>query len=225
MNDETILNILNGQLMHDYFKQNHMDQKGVYVPFNEAMCVGEAQADIFSSKFVKCRCEAHHVTKEQYGQITLNPLQPLFENHFSHIFLWFDNDMFCQINLLTILAYLEQFNYSNKITFNLVNREFKLVDQLEFGVKGYNELYKQVLINRVMPVIINLPIMENGIRLYFEYLKEENEIISYILKHNDLECNILVMKLLKIFTEYGLGDTQYMQLINIYRNKKGLRDT
>ncbi|MBZ9687451.1 hypothetical protein G9F72_014060 [Clostridium estertheticum] len=218
MSEENILNILNGQVMFDYFKQNHFDKNGVYVPFNEAMCVGEAQPDIFSNQFNACRCEAHHVTIEQYNQLTLKPLQTLFKNQFTRIFLWFDDDMFCQINLLTILAYLDQLNYKNKITFNLVNREFKIIDCFEFGVQGYDEIYKQVIINRCMPENINLSIMKNGIRLYLEYLKEENEITTYIKQHEDLQFNSLLTDLLITFPEYGLGDTQYIQLIKMNRN-------
>ena len=218
MNEKNILNIMNGQSMQDYFKQHGFDRNGVYVPFNEAMCVGQAPSDIFSSQFTKCRCEAHNVTIDQYNENTLIPLQPLFNNQLSHIFLWFDDDMFCQINLLTILAYLEQINYKSKITFNLVNRDFKLIESFELSVQGYHEIYKQVIINRLMPENINLSIMENGIRLYQEYLKEENEIISYIKQHKDLQIDILVINLLKNFPEYGLGDTQYIQLIKKYRN-------
>lgn len=218
MSEENTLNILNGQAMFDYFKQNHFDENGVYVPFNEAMCVGEASLDIFSNQFITCRCEAHNVTIEQYNQLTLKPLQILFKNQFSRLFLWFDDDMFCQINLLTILAYLDELNYRNKIIFNLVNREFKIIDCFEFGVQGYYEVYKQVLVNRCMPENINLSIMENGIRLYLEYLKEENEITTYIKQHEDLELNSLLTDLIKTFTEYGLGDTQYIQLIEMCRN-------
>ena len=220
MNEKNILNILNGQSMLDYFKLNHFDENEVYIPFNEAMCIGDTAADIFSSQFNKCRSEAHHITIEKYKQLTLKPLQKLFENQFSHIFLWFDDDMFCQINLLTILAYLDQYNYNSKITFNLVNREFIVIDCFEFNVQGYYEIYKQVIINKRMPEHIDLPVMRKGIRLYLEYLKEDNEIISYIKQYEDLQSNILLLELLKIFTEYGLGDTQYMQLINNQRNQK-----
>jgi hypothetical protein len=186
------------------------------------MCVGEASTDIFSSHFIKCRCVAHNVTIEQYNQITLKPLQIFFENQFTHVLLWFDADMFCQINLITILAYLDQINYRSNITFNLVDREFKVVDRFEFAVQGYHEIYKQVIIDRHMPDNIKLSIMKNGISLYLEYLKEENQIISYIKQHEGLQNNILVIDLLKTFPEYGLGDTQYMQLIEVYRNQKTL---
>ena len=181
------------------------------------MCVGEAAAVIFSVKFNNLRSEAHQITIDKYNQITLKPLQMLFENQFSHIFLWFDDDMFCQINLLTILAYLDQNNYNSKITFNLINREFILIDSFEFTVQGYYEIYKQVLINRRMPEGINLSVMRKSIKLYLEYLKEDNEIISYINQHEDLQSNALLLELLKRFTQYGLGDTQYIQLIEICR--------
>jgi len=217
MNEKNTLNILNGQSMYDYFKLHNFDENGVYIPFNEAMCVGKVTTDIFSNQFNKCRCDTHKVTIEQYNELTLKPLQVLFKNQFSHIVLWFDDDMFCQINLLTILAYLNQINYSRKITFNLVDHNFKLVDCFEFGVQGYNEIYKQVMINKCIPKNINLPIMENGIRLYLEYLKEANEITAYIAEHKDLKRDILVIELIKTFPQYGLGDTQYMELVENYR--------
>lgn len=218
MNDKNTLNILNGQSMYDYFKQHHFDENGVFVPFNEAMCVGQVTADIFSDQFNKCRCDALHVTFEHYNEVTLKSLQILCENQFSHIVLWFDDDMFCQINLLTLLAYLDQINYERKITFNLINRNFKVIDSFKFNVHGYNEIYKNVMINKCIPQNVKLSVMENGIRLYFEYLKEENEITAYISQHADLQNSVLLADLLKVFPKYGLGDTQYMQLIQMYRN-------
>jgi hypothetical protein len=218
MNDKTTLNILNGQAMYDYFKQHDLNKNGVYVPFNEAMCVGEVTTDIFSKEFNKYRCDAHSITMDQYNEVTLQPLQILFENQFSHIVLWFDDDMFCQINLLTILAYLNQTNYRKKITFNLVSHDFKVLECYELNAQGYTEMYKQVMVNRCIRQSVDLSIMSNGINLYFEYLKEENEITAFLRKHEYLEIDTLVTKLLKTFVQYGLGDTQYIELINRCRN-------
>lgn len=218
MNEKDTLNILNGQSMHDYFRQHHFDENGVFVPFNEAMCVGKVTSDIFSNEFNKYRCDSLHVTLEHYNELTLKPLQMLFENQFSRIALWFDDDMFCQINLLTLLAYLDQINYGREATFNLVNRKFEVINCYEIDVQGYYEIYKQVMINKCVPQNIKLSVMENGIRLYFEYLKEKNEITTYIRRHADLQNRVLVAELLKVFCQYGLGDTQYMQLIQAYRS-------
>lgn len=213
MKDENKLNILNGQAMYDYFKQNHLNEDGVYIPFNEAMCVGSVSSDIFSSQFIRCRCDAHQVSLKQYNEITLEPLKLIFKNKFANIALWFDDDMFCQINLLTVLAFLDQKNYSGHITFNLVNLNYKVIDSFKINVQGYKKIYKQVMINKCMPENIVLPVMGKGIKLYFEYLKEENEITSYIRKHENLDFNSLLKELINNFRQYGLGDTQYIQLI------------
>ena len=213
MKDENKLNILNGQAMYDYFKQNHLDDHGIYIPFNEAMCVGSVSEVIFSSQFDRCRCDAHHVSFEQYNEITLEPLKALFENKFTNITLWFDDDMFCQINLITVLAFLDQIEYMGSVTFNLINLDYKIIDCFKINVQGYKEIYKQVMIDKCMPENNILPVMKRGIKLYFEYLKEENEITSYIKQHENLDCNILLKELLNNFRQYGLGDTQYMQLI------------
>jgi hypothetical protein len=147
----------------------------------------------------------------------LLPLKILFENNLSDIILWFDDDMFCQINLLTLLAYLDQINYRGKTTFNLVNHEFELVSSIDVDAQGYRELYKEVMVSKRMPQKVNLPLLENGIKLYFEYLKEENEITSYISQRSELQDDTLLQELLKSFRQYGLGDTQYMQLISKYK--------
>jgi hypothetical protein len=217
LNNKDTVNILNGQSIFDYFKKYNLNKNGIYAPFNEAMCIGEVTADIFSAEFAICRCNAHHVTMEKYNEITLLPLKILFENNFSDIILWFDDDMFCQINLLTLLAYLDQINYRGNTTFNLVNHEFELVSSIDVDAQGYRELYKEVMVSKRMPQKVNLPLLENGIKLYFEYLKEENEITSYISQRSELQDDTLLQELLKSFRQYGLGDTQYMQLISKYK--------
>jgi hypothetical protein len=213
MNRENTLNILNGQVMFNHFTQHHLDENNVCAPFNEAICVGEVSVDIFSNQFNQYRCNAHHITMEQYQEKALHPLRPLFNNQFEDITLWFDDDMFCQINLLTLLAYLDQIRFTKKIIFNLVNHEFKLINHFNLGVQGYHEIYKQVLINKCIPQNIPLSIMEKGIRLYLEYIKEENEITAYIRKHKGIPKNEFIAELFRTFPQYGLGDIQYLQLI------------
>jgi len=46
------------------------------------------------------------------------------------LLLWFDDDMFC---LLTLLAYLGQEKHRSKVTFNLVDRKFKVIDSMNLG--------------------------------------------------------------------------------------------
>jgi hypothetical protein len=78
MGQECILNILNGQAMYDFFMQHRVKADNFYTPFNEAMCVGKASPDIFSSRFNQDRCDALNITIEHYTELVLNPL------HFFH---------------------------------------------------------------------------------------------------------------------------------------------
>lgn len=220
MYKKNILNILNGQIMYDYFMRNHYKKDNIYIPFNEAMCFGEVKENIFSTEFNNCRCQAHNVTIKKYNQKTLKPLELLLKNKFTDIVLWFDDDMFCQINLLTILAYLDQINYRRNLSFNLVDHNFNIIDNFDFYAQGYNKIYKQVMLNKSMPKYIYLPVMEYGIKLYLEYIKKENEITKFIKQNAILQDNILVKKLIDKFSnqgKYGLGDLQYIDLIKKYR--------
>lgn len=219
---ESVLNILNGQMMYDNFKEHKLMEYGGFAPFNEAMCVGDTVEDIFSPEFIACRLAAHKVTLEQYKQITLEPLQELFNGNIECIVLWFGDDMFCQINFLTVLAYLEQINFRGKIFFNLVRENTMEIERFEVAVKGYKELYNKAVVYRELPDGIPLPVLYNGIRLYLEYLNEENEITLYIKNHLGLSENVLMKRLFKIFPQYGLGDTQYMELIRNCKRASGV---
>lgn len=214
-----LLNILNGQMMYDYFNKHNLMEYGRFAPFNEALCDGSASGDIFSSEFIAARCTAHNVIPEQYKKITLEPLQDLFCSKFDCIVLWFGNDMFCQINFLTVLAYLEQISFNGKIFLNLLRENTMEIEQFKIEVQGYKKLYYEVLINRRLPKAVPLPVLYNGIRLYLEYLKEENDITLYINKHLSLSEDLLIKRLFRIFYEYGLGDTQYLEIINKCRNR------
>ncbi|MFX0549771.1 hypothetical protein ACOAKC_10600 [Hathewaya histolytica] len=67
------------------------------------MCWGEADKEIFSTSFIKKRVQSPNITMEDYTRIVLTPLEPLFNEEFDIIVLWFGDDMFCQINMLTNL--------------------------------------------------------------------------------------------------------------------------
>lgn len=209
-----IINILNGQFMYDHFKRNNIVTDGINIPFNEAMCVGEVSEDIFSEDFINKRCNIHKVSFDKYVEITLNNLRPLINLDFDKIILWFDDDMFCQINLLTLLAYLDYAGFNGEIYFNLVGKEFELLETYNIYAKGYYKIYKKVMINKEEVIDVKIATLKEGIKLYLEFSKDENEIVTYIKKHKDDDIDTLLNNLFNIFSNYGLGDTQYINLIN-----------
>lgn len=211
------IHILNGTEMYKSFKETGFLEGEEMIPFNEAMCYGETCKAIFSDEFIERRSQVHHVTRDQYYDITLKPLQPLFNESVEHIALWFDEDMFCQMNVLTILAWLDQREYKGAIDLHLVDYQYKLVNKYSLEAKGYAALYEQVMIHHRMPEAVELKPLYKGIELYLNYLKKDNELMLYIQKHRDVPAEKLVPVLIENFREYGLGDRQYEELIKSTR--------
>lgn len=216
MNSTKRLHILNGQVMFETFKRTGFLEGEWMIPFNEAMCVGEVSADIFSSEFNKIRSTVHGVTQKQYEEITLKPLQSLFNRECTHLELWFDSDMFCQMNVVTILAWIDQANHQCSINLHIVDDQFKPIENYTLLAEGYSAIYHQVFLHKTMPPSIDLPFLKRGIELYLTY---QNEMMAYIQKHVEVPENELVLYLLDQFKEYGLGDTQYLELIKMSRSK------
>jgi len=128
--------------------------------------------------------------------------------------------MFCQMNLLTILAFLEQQKFQGKVYFHMVKETTYDVDEIEIVLGDYLEVYEEVFMHHRLPKATLLPVMYQGIQLYFDYLKEENDISKYIKKHLDQSSKDLLTQLFRLFPQYGLGDTQYLKIIDKVKNEK-----
>lgn len=211
--DQEILNILNGQVMYEEFYTHQLMEKSDYVPFNEAMCSNNTCATIFSDEFKQIRASGHQVSLPEYENITITPLKPLLEKQYTCMVLWFGDDMFCQMNLLTVLAYLDQVGYKGKVFFHMVHEMTYEVEETELQLEGFKDIYQQVLIDHRLPETKLMPVMYQGIKLYLEYIKKENEITAYIKRHQGKPQNELLLQLFKLFPQYGLGDVQYIKMI------------
>lgn len=211
-----VLHILNGGCMMDEFQKNKWcNEKFTYVPFNEAMCWGEADEEIFSQAFIEKRIQSLNVTIEQYRNIVLKPLEPLFNNEFDTIVLWFGDDMFCQINMLTILAYLEQRNFDGDVLFYMAveSTDEMLPNVYEIDINGSCQKYKSIICNKHMPNEKLMPVLYQGVLLYLNYLNKDSAINRYIIEHINKSEKQLINELFDKFPQYGLGDLQYKMMI------------
>ncbi|MEC3882756.1 AraC family transcriptional regulator [Halobacillus sp. HZG1] len=211
------LHILNGEEMEKAFQRKGLLEGDPMIPFNEAMCAGETCETIFSDRFIKTRALTHGVSESDYRRITVEKLEAVFHEGRDHLQLWFDEDMFCQINLLTLLAWLDQIGYEGKVELRIVTQKFDPLASYTLHVDGYLSMYKQVLINRSTPAEVSLPPLSKGIKLYLKYKGRDNELVRFIEHHPDLSEDKLVKRMIETFQEYGLGDVQYMQLIRNVR--------
>lgn len=215
--DADVLNILNGQRMYDEFHSNKIMGNSDYVPFNEAMCVHPTSKPIFDERFIQLRAEGHQSSVESYKKIVIEPLTPLFQNHYNYIVLWFGEDVFCQMNLLTVLAYLEQSNYRGKVCLNSFRDDEFKVNQTELFLGSYLNVYDEVLLHQQKPSLSLLPVMYQAIELHLSMLAKDNSVTKYIKNHAHLSERELVRQLISVFPTLGYGDRQYIEIIRQVR--------
>lgn len=208
------LHVLNGQVMHDQVKKEKVINYSTIIPFNEAMCVNPTTAHVFNDDFIKIRTEGHQDTIEHYAGMVMEPLKPLLKDDYHAIYLWFGKDLFCQMNLLTILAYLEQTGFTGKVILNsFKDREF-IVDQTTLELGTYNTLYQEVLVEHKQPSVCMNQLMDQAVTLYLEMLEDDNRVTEYISENSELSQSNLLNNLFEKFDYLGYGDTQYIELID-----------
>ncbi|MCM3666992.1 AraC family transcriptional regulator [Mesobacillus subterraneus] len=215
--DKDVLHILNGQVMYEEFKNNRLMGDSDYAPFNEAMCVNATTEQLFDEEFINIRAAGHRESAEGYIKKVIAPLANLFTKKYECIVLWFGEDMFCQMNLLSILAYLEQSGYEGKVFLNSFREDEFKVNQTELKLGHYYSVYKEVLVNHTKPSNELIPVMYQAINIYLDMLNEDNAVVKYIHKNKDLPTKDLIKRLFELFPSIGYGDLQYIELINKIR--------
>ena len=214
-----ILNITNGDFFNDYFLSQ---SGGAAVPFCEVMMDGKTVAAIYSEEFISLRSQQLHVSEKEYR--SKMQVYDVFNDkniRFSELHLWFGKDTFCQMNLLTLLAYLEQIGYDGKILWNAIDDEtFKILEKdIPITLGLYQRLYEEILIEKHQPQALGV-LDENAIRLYFDY-HDNDGILSRMVKENPhMDDMQLICLLLRESVAYGLSDLQAEQLIKKHRQKK-----
>ncbi len=114
------------------------------------LCEGKTVADVGSDLFWKTRFRflntTYNISKQQFKAYTINEYQQLFGLRESRqIILWFDSDLFCQINLLGLLSWLKKYHKASDVFLicgDKVNHNKKLFSFTELSkaqiTKHYN---------------------------------------------------------------------------------------
>ena len=209
-----ILNITNGEYFNRYFQSKF---GGVAVPFCEAMMDGDTLSDIYSEAFIRLRARELNVDCETYRS-KMQAHDALQDGAYSTLCLWFGKDTFCQLNLLTLLAYLEQIGYKGKVELQYINDEtFEIVEQnVEIKLGAYKWIYDTVLIRKQMPSEVGV-LDAKAIGLYFDYLSADGLLARLVIENADMDKMALVRLLMENSKAYGLSDLQAEKLIDVYR--------
>ena len=210
-----ILNITNGDYFNEYFLSKF---GGEAVSFCEAMMDGDVLSDIYSNEFIKLRSGELNVSTEEY-RAKMHVYDALNENIYTELHLWFGKDTFCQINLLTLLAYLEQIVFAGKVFLNYIDDETFEVLEEDINVKLglYKKLYEDILISKQIPSEVGV-LFAGAIDLYFDYLSDDGMLVHLVKENADLDKKDLVKLVLDNSKEYGLSDLQAEKIIQLVRS-------
>lgn len=117
-----ILHITNGDHTTNYLKS--LQFSGEFITWREMLCEGKTTTDVGSETFWKNRFEflksSYKVTKQKFIDYTLKEYRSLCNKKSNdEIVLWFDYDLFCQINMVAVISWLKRYRQGYHIT--LVN--------------------------------------------------------------------------------------------------------
>jgi len=209
------INITNGEYFNKYYKDK---TKYETFPFNDALIIGKTCENILDFRFCLLRRTALKINTTEY----IDKMKGIYNlktriNDVGKFNLFFGKDTFCQVNLLTFLAYLEQLNYKGKVSLNIIDDEsFEVLESninVELGI--YNKLYIDILINKIKVDTLGV-IDSKAIELYFDYLNENGNLANIIKNNINLNEDELLEYLLKETKEYGLSDLILLDLIKKY---------
>lgn len=208
---EKVLNITNGDYFNEYFLSKF---GGIAVPFCEAMMDGECVADIYSDEFIKLRTQALNVDESEYRE-KMYAYDILNKEAFDAICLWFGKDTFCQMNLLTLLAYLEQIGYSGDVILNYIDDEaFEVVkSDIEIRLGAYKRIYNEIFISKIIPDNVGA-LSQRAIELYFDYHSDNGALVNLARANSDKSKMELIVLLLEKSKDYGLSDLQAEKIID-----------
>ena len=208
---DKILNITNGDVFNRYLLSKI---GGEAVPFRESMMDGETVSEVYSDAFIETRAKEHCVSVEDYKSKML----PNDICEYSKLNLWFGKDTFCQANLLTLLAYLEQTQYAGEIALNYIDDEtFEVLEaDIKVELSGYENLYNEILIKK--NDLKDIGVLDlNAIELYFDYHSSEGALAKIVRENSEREDVEIIRILLEKSKKYGLSDIQAAKLIKKYK--------
>lgn len=165
------LHILNGDSTAEIFSKSSI--LGDIIVWREMLCEGSIQDEIGSDDFWKSRYtffeNEFDIKKLEYYDKTIKEIVKLDDlSNYNEVVLWFEYDLFCQVNLLALCTYLLK-SFRKDINYYLVcTGKEKGKNQLQ-SLSDYNSKdYKFLFENKLKLTKNNLLFAETCWNLYVE---------------------------------------------------------
>jgi hypothetical protein len=115
----SILHITNGDITTNYLKK--LNYSGNFITWREMLCEGKTTSDIGSESFWKNRYEffktSYKVSKQKFIDYTVKEYRNLCKQKSQdEIVLWFEHDLFCQINMIAVISWLKRYRKDYQIS-------------------------------------------------------------------------------------------------------------
>jgi len=188
----SILHITNGDSTTNYLRK--LNFQGDFITWREMLCEGKTSTDVGSEHFWKSRFDflkqSYKVTKKQFIDLTLKEYRNLC-NHKSQeeIVLWFEYDLFCQINMIAVISWLKRYRKGRKISLvcsGEVKGSNKLLGLAELTEKQLKEQYQnktELTIDDIeyADYVWQLYCSDNPIKLQNVYQYQQNTTFKYLI--------------------------------------------
>lgn len=115
----SILHITNGDFTTNHLKK--LKFSGDFITWREMLSEGKTTTDVGSEAFWKNRFDflktSYKVSKQKFINYTLKEYRNLCNKKSNkEIVLWFEHDLFCQINMLAVLSWLKHYRKGHHIS-------------------------------------------------------------------------------------------------------------
>lgn len=234
------LHITNGDSTAEILKRTSI--KGNIVVWREMLCEGPICKEVGSDEFWMERYNYFEkeleVSKLEYYDKTIKEIQKLEDvSGYSEVVLWFEFDLFCQVNLMALCTYLLK-SFRKNTTYNLVctgriKGEEKLKSLADFSVDEFANLYD----NKTSLSKTNLEFAQNCWNVYvnddieevksfnfnkqskFRYLQKA--INQHLLRYpNESGLNQIQYKVLEIINSKPLTEREIIPILLIWQSQE-----
>ncbi|MGB1041785.1 MAG: DUF1835 domain-containing protein [Tenacibaculum sp.] len=143
----SLLHITNGDSTTQLLKKLRF--KGDIITWREMLCEGKTSVDVGSENFWKTRFDffktTYKISKEKFIELTVKEYRNLCnQKKQDEIVLWFEYDLFCQINMLAVISWLKRYRKDRKISLicsGTIENQEKLFGLSEISETHLKQLY------------------------------------------------------------------------------------
>ncbi|MDX2003564.1 MAG: hypothetical protein SFW35_14100 [Chitinophagales bacterium] len=228
------LHILNGDATKDIFLRTDLKTES-YTVWREMMCEGPAEEFLHDPAFWKKReqyiCKHFGETPEGYfDKVIMEQIRlEAFLSDYDEIILWFEHDVFCQINLVALLAWLNRLDLRGQKLYTVSIGSHPEIERF----KGYGQLSPRQL-HQLLPHKMELSKADihfaesawkayasktpadieqllNNIPPHFPFLKSALQLHLQRLPHFQTRINLLEQKILQQLQENVMEKYELMR--------------